>query len=286
MELVVQNYELPKALTFNYEELKAELVQRTHVYETMVYGDDQIKEAKSDRANLNKLKKVLTDERIRREKEYMEPFSDFKNKINEIISIIDKPVAVIDAQIKEYEQKKKDEKKAQIVALFTEAGLPEYVTLDKVWDERWLNSTVSLARVKEDIKDIEYRNNQHIETLSNLPEFSFEAIETYKKSLDVADAITTANKLSAMAKAKKAAEEEAARRKAEEEAAAREAAKVVAAEEGEIPFAEPEKVEKVEAAPEEPERSWIKFEALLSMDEAKELNAFFTYNKIAFRAIR
>ena len=110
MEFKVNEYQLPDKLTFNYEELKCELQEKVSHYETLVYTDDQIKEAKADRASLNKLKAALNDERIRREKEYMIPFNDFKAKVNEIIGIIDKPISVIDRQVKEYEDKKKAEK--------------------------------------------------------------------------------------------------------------------------------------------------------------------------------
>lgn len=74
MELKVNEYQLPEQILFNYEELKAELTEKVQHYETLVYTDDQIKEAKADRATLNKLKKALSDERIRREREYMQPF--------------------------------------------------------------------------------------------------------------------------------------------------------------------------------------------------------------------
>lgn len=92
MELKVNEVAVPEQITFNYEELKQELTEKVSMYETLVYTDDQIKQAKADKANLNKLKKALNDERIRREREYMQPFNDFKQKINEIIGIIDKPV--------------------------------------------------------------------------------------------------------------------------------------------------------------------------------------------------
>lgn len=105
MELKVNEVSIPEQITFNYDELKRDLIDKVSTYETLVYTDDQIKQAKADKANLNKLKKALNDERIRREKEYMKPFNDFKSKINEIICIIDKPVAVIDRQVKEYEDK-------------------------------------------------------------------------------------------------------------------------------------------------------------------------------------
>ena len=91
MQLKMSDYQLPEKILFNYDELKQELLEKVSMYETLVYTDEQIKDAKADKAALNKLKKALNDERIRLEKEYMRPFNEFKGKINEIIAIIDKP---------------------------------------------------------------------------------------------------------------------------------------------------------------------------------------------------
>lgn len=118
MELKMNDYQLPEKISFNFDELKQELTEKVSMYETLVYTDDQIKEAKADKAQLNKLKKALNDERIRLEKEYMQPFNSFKSQVNEIISIIDKPVALIDKQVKEYEDKQKQDKMEQIKALW------------------------------------------------------------------------------------------------------------------------------------------------------------------------
>ena len=102
LELRMKPYEIPAAVEFNFDELKEALLQKVSVYEQMVYTDEQISAAKADRANLNRLKKALNDERIKREREYMEPFSAFKAQVNEIISIIDRPVMVIDKKAVEH----------------------------------------------------------------------------------------------------------------------------------------------------------------------------------------
>lgn len=90
MQLKVNEVAIPAEITFNYEELKTELTEKVSMYETLVYTDEQIKETKEDKANLNKLKKALNDERISMEKSYMQPFNVFKAQVNEIIGIIDK----------------------------------------------------------------------------------------------------------------------------------------------------------------------------------------------------
>lgn len=53
MELKMNEYQLPQNISFNFEELKVELTEKVRLYETIVYTDDQIQEAKKDKANLN-----------------------------------------------------------------------------------------------------------------------------------------------------------------------------------------------------------------------------------------
>jgi Amt family ammonium transporter len=61
MELRVNEVQLPAPITFNYEELKQEIVSLAEQYRGMVYTDEQIDIAKADKARLNKLKKALND---------------------------------------------------------------------------------------------------------------------------------------------------------------------------------------------------------------------------------
>lgn len=204
MEIRMNEMQLPERISFNYEELKHELTEKVSMYETMIYTDEQIKEAKADKANLNKLKKALNDERIRREKEYMQPFNDFKAKINEIISIIDRPVAVIDKQVKEYEEKQKQDKLAKIQEYYTNIEKPDlhWLGLPAIYNEKWLNASVSMKSIQEEINARLEQIAMDMKILADLPEFSFEAMETYKTTLDVRTALNEANRLSEMAKRK------------------------------------------------------------------------------------
>ena len=144
MELMVKPYKLPEVIEANFDELKAEIQERARQYEISLYSEDQIKLAKADRASLNKLKKALNDERIRMEKEYMIPFTEFKTRINEIISIIDKPIAAIDTQIKDYEEKQKNEKEETIRQYMSGYVLPYEIPIDRIWNPKWLLATISI----------------------------------------------------------------------------------------------------------------------------------------------
>lgn len=280
MELKINEIAIPDAIQFNYEELKQELTEKVGMYETMVYTDAQIKDAKADKANLNKLKKALNDERIRREREYMQPFNEFKSKINEIISIIDKPVAVIDKQVKAFDEKKKLEKLEAIKELFENAAdKPEWLKLEQIFSDRWLLASVSMRQVQDGIEGWLNEIKQSLDTLSNLTDFAFEATEVYKSTLDINKALNEGKRLIEIQKRKE--EQERLKKEAEERAKA----ELKAREElVEAHMPEPEPVQKVTTEP--VEQQWISFRALLTVPQAFELKRFFEENKIEFQPIK
>lgn len=295
MELLVREYQRPESILFNYEELKAEITEKTKMYETLVYTDDQIKDAKADKAKLNKLKKTLNDERIRLEKEYLEPFNDFKSKINEIIRIIDKPVAVIDKQVKEFEDKKKQDKYDAIKVMWKELEHPSELTLEKIYDSKWLNASTSMKSIQDTMTAAVDKFKQDIATLSNLSEFGFEATEVYKSTLDVNKALYEAQRMSQIAKAKAEREAELERQRIEREERARRAeeeARKIAEQEVKQEYQTPDIVEVeepkqvIESADNSVnEKTWVSFSALLTTEDAYALKDFFNSRNIEFKAI-
>lgn len=276
MKLKMNEMQLPEQITFNYEELKQELTEKVSHYETLVYTDDQIKEAKADRANLNKLKKALNDERIRMEKEYMKPFAAFKTQINEIISIIDKPVAVIDKHVKEYEEKQKQDKLEEIKNLWTSCDIPEGLAFEKIFDQKWLNASTSMKAIQDSIDSVIGKFNEDMTSLSNLPEYAFEAQQVYISTLDIGRALNEAHRLSEVAKKKAEAE----RLKAEREAKPEPEKPAETLDNPPMPDARALEEDYVA-----PKKQWISFAALLTVDQAKELKQFFDARNIDFKAI-
>lgn len=260
MELKVNEYQLPEVIQFNFDELKRELTEKVQKYETIVYTDEQIKEAKADKANLNKLKKALNDERIRREKEYMIPFNEFKSKVNEIISIIDRPVQLIDQRVKDYEEEKKNEKRLEIGQMWETKERPDWLTLPMIFDERWLNASVSMKHIEEEVDGKLQKIFAEVETLEGLSDFSFESIEEYKRTLDINKAIAEGKRLSDIQK-----------RKAEAMAEIHKADEALT----NTPLHE----QKAE------EGQWINFSAKMTIQQAKELKKFFNDRQIEFKAI-
>ena len=255
MELEVKEYQLPAKIEANFEELKAEIAAKVGIYETMVYTDDQISIAKKDKAALNKLKKALNDERLKREREYMIPFNEFKDKVNEIIKLIDKPVAVIDKQITAAEDKRKADKRVEIGSYFVTLERPEWLKLERIFNEKWLNTTYKLNDITAELDMAVTMINNNVATLNALPEFGFEALEEYKRTLDFNKALLEGQRLADIQKrkeeAQKIAEENA--QKAQEEASKAKADELAKSEEkaeikpiSELPFADSEEPKTVQ----------------------------------------
>ena len=206
-----------KEIRWNNEELKTEIAEKMQEYKSLAFTEETIKEAKADRAKLNKLRTAFEDERKRIKKLCMAPYNEFERQVKELIALIDEPIRLIDSQIKEVEEKRRNDKRKDIEELFRTIGFQPFVTLEKIWDEKWLNASVSINRIEEQMKTRMYQIGNDVATINNLPDFSFEALEVYKKSLDLTTAIQEGQRLSEIQK-RKAAYEEEQRRKAAEEA--------------------------------------------------------------------
>lgn len=213
-------------IKWNNEELKAAIAEKMKEYKGLVFTEETISEGKKDRANLNKLRGAIDDERKRVKKLCMEPCNRFEKEVKEVLALVDEQISAIDVQIKEVEQIKREEKRKAVQELFESIGFQKFVTLEMIWDEKWLNASVALSKVENQMKETMYRIGEEVGTISRLPEFSFEAMEVYKKTLDLTQAIKKGQELADIQKRKEEAlarqkvEEE--RRKAEEAAAGKE----------------------------------------------------------------
>ena len=261
-----------KEITWNHEEIKKEVAEKVQHYATTVYTEDQMKDAKADRAKLRKFVDALETKRKEIKKQCLAPYEAFEKQIKEITAIVNEPIAMIDRQVKEYEEIQKAEKREAIeaywISLSEDAKIPEGISLAQIFNEKWLNASVSLKAVVSEIDARLEQIKNDLATLAEMPEFAFEAIEEYKHTLDINAAIREGKRLVEMQK-----------RKAEMEAA-------VNCES--IKPAEP--VNKPEITPADPveeiPKQWISFRAYLSTADAMALKEFFTARNIKFESIK
>lgn len=280
MELRVSPVTFPEVIDFNFEELRTEITVRVERYTNLVYTEEQIKEAKSDLASLRKFTKALSDERIKVKKKCLKPYEDFETKIKELSAIVEKGINNIDGQVKNYDEAKKEEKRAAIVELFEMTGHPEWLTIEQIFNQKWLNSSVKMSVVQSEIDTRLLQISNDLETLSNMPEFAFEAEEEYKLSLDLSKAISEGKRLSEIAKRK--AEQERFRAEMDADLAKRKAEQT-AEKFGEATFNNAPDI--TEQIPKQPKKYEVCFRTYLTVEQGKELKAFFESRNIEFERI-
>ena len=183
MQLEVQEIQALEPVKFNYEDIKNWLITKTKEYKDVVYTPETITLARQDRATLNKVSSAINDEKKRIKNELLKPYVDFENKCKELMSIVDDASGTIDKQIKEFELKEQEEKKEQIKIIFNSCigDLKEIVSLETIFNPRWLNKTYSNKKIQEDINHIVVKTHDDLKIIDSqiLDEGINKAVKSY-----------------------------------------------------------------------------------------------------------
>lgn len=264
MQLDIKMPTLPAAIEGNFEELKQQLHDKMDRYRGAVYTDDQMRDAKQDLAMLRKLEKALSDERIRIKKEWLKPYEAFESNVKELAAIVHEPIALISAQTKDFEERKKAEKRAAIYDYWAETGAPEWLHTIK---PSWLNASYAMKTIKAEIDANIQQTEKQLDVIRKLPQYAFEAEEHYKVNHSLDAAISEAYRLQELDARKAAYEAEKAKNR-----------ETLAA-------AGVDSIESPGFVPAEPKREWIAFQALLSPEEARALGQFMKSHGIQYKAV-
>ena len=154
MELILKSVEinLPQEIE-NLETLKAELAPKLDYYNNLVVNEDSIKAAKTDKANLNKLRTAIEDQRKSIKKQYLEPYNLLEAQCKEVVALIDAPIKAIDSQIKAFDKIEKQEKYTALCEAFTALNAPEWVKIEDILNPKWGNKTEKLDSIKGEMAD-------------------------------------------------------------------------------------------------------------------------------------
>ena len=156
-------------LNWNFEELNAQLDEQLEKYRGLTFTDDQMPEAKKTRAALNKVATEINNRKISVKKEFCAPYEQFEAQAKVLINKIKDVSGAIDRQVKDYEESKKEEKRKRIEAWWAENG-KRTVPIEKIFDERWLNTTCSDSKWQDDLDTIKVRITNQIYTISMMSE--------------------------------------------------------------------------------------------------------------------
>lgn len=161
---------IPTSIDWNKTELEGLVDDAIVKYQNVVVTRDTLQQARDERAKLNKFIEMLNKGRISAGKEYMAPYEKFKGDVDGIIAKVRSVNNVIDDQIKSVEAAVREEKYAEISAYFSETigDLACFVPLDRIFDQKWLNASVSIKNVKKEIDGIIEKIRSHIATIEAL----------------------------------------------------------------------------------------------------------------------
>lgn len=192
----------------NFEELKAYLSNQLQFYKNIAYTEDNIKEAKKDKAALNKLKRTIEDRRKEMKKIYMEPYTIVEGQAKELVALIDEPLSMISAFISGVDQAVKAEKRAEITRYFYRHAAPLGELAESVlnspafFDPKWENKTTKvqvwqdgvqekIRRATRDVSSIRATGGKHTAALLNryLEQLSLDGMAQYKASLDAVNRV-------------------------------------------------------------------------------------------------
>lgn len=272
MELVIYSpiEELfKKPIEWNHKELKKYAAEKAEYYKNIAYTDDQGRMLKSDRATVNKLVQALEAKDREVKKLCLTPYEKFHKEIKESVDILKEPIALMDTQISSMGEERRSKKMAEVQKIWDAAKRPDWLSLEQIFDQKWLNATVSLKAVSEAVSHAIESIEKDCMVLDSLPEYSFEANEAYRRTLDLNYALKEGQRLVSLQKQK--AEQEAARRAQEEARSVQEQPKTQQTE--------------VTSLHEEKERTWVNFSAYLTVEDAKALKTFFNSRNIQFKAV-
>lgn len=194
LSLIIKEKTLGNLVT-NAKDIKAYVAEKLKEYSVDNYAGDA-KQAAKDKAEINAAIKTLNDRRIALEKEWNMPFAEFKNVIAETCEMMKTASGKLDLIVKAKEEEEKAQKKAQIVELWNGKNF-NLVTLDRVFNAKWLNKTTKLSTVDADIDTIIKNINGDLASLDAFGEDTAILKDLYLSTLNLQQTLNKGAELKA-----------------------------------------------------------------------------------------
>ena len=177
----------------NINDVKEYALKLSEYYNIKEFDEETLKDAKNERAEVNKFKDKVADFRKEITNKFNEPLEKFTTTAKETEKILKDTYDTINGQIKSYEDKQKKEKEEEVKNYFNE--LCEAESIDFVNYEQ-ANINVTLSATMKSLKEQAKRFVEKIVddiNLINSTQFVDEIMIEYKKDLNVSRAITEVN---------------------------------------------------------------------------------------------
>lgn len=158
----VEHPELP-AIRWNEAEVQQNLTEMLAAYTGRVYTPETIKDAKADRAAVNKLDKQLSDAARSAKAFYMKPLEEFLQSAKQMQGQCKAVSGAIDQQVKAVEEAERQDKADALQTVYADCigELREMIPFDRLLVPQWLNKTYDLAKASRELrKSVETRREE------------------------------------------------------------------------------------------------------------------------------
>lgn len=187
----------------NINEVKEFALKLKDYYSKLIFTNEQIKEAESERATINKAIKKISDYRKETISEFKKPIELFEQTAKETEQILKETSDYVDKQIKSYEEVQKEKRKVNAKKIYDAniEELKELIPFEKIFNEKWLNkgswkddNTSSL--IQNEIIEIREKVRNGLKTIESLnSEFELELKNTFLQDFSLENAILKNNQL-------------------------------------------------------------------------------------------
>lgn len=213
MQIIIENDGLNGIS--NYEPLKAMALEQVSAYKSLVVEEDGIASAKTDCAKLRKAAKNASDLRISIKKEHEAKISKTLEQLKELTDIFNDAATSIDNQVKEFDEKRKEEKRSAIGKIYEDniEDMEQFLPLQKIWNDKWLNKGYAIDAITKEIKAQVESAQDGIKTIQLLgTKYESQMISAFMESYNMNDALKKKAELeqidAEMERRRKAQEEE------------------------------------------------------------------------------
>lgn len=194
LSLIIKEKTLGNLVT-NAKDIKAYVEEKLKEYSVDNYAGDA-KQAAKDKAEINNAIKTLNDRRIALEKEWNMPFAEFKNIITETCDMMKTASSKLDVIVKAKEEEEKAQKKAHIEELWNGKKF-NLISLDRVFNQKWLNKTVKLTTVDAELDTIIKNINGDLASLDAFGEDTAILKDLYLSTLNLQQTLNKGAELKA-----------------------------------------------------------------------------------------
>lgn len=184
-------------INVDFGSIESQLSKKMDEYNGLVFTEDKKKDAKADLAELRKYKKAVNDRKSEVKKAYMEPYNQFEAKVKKLIELIDEPINYIDGQVKEFEEKRIREKRAEIKKIYEEIvpeDLQDYIPLECIYGTKWDNAGTTMKSIKQEIMDAVSKAESDISVIKGMNSDKVEdALNLYMSTRNLVTAVKFIN---------------------------------------------------------------------------------------------